>query len=71
MIFTEFILDFSDQEISPLDHHVLGNSSMMRLLNFIKVLKLSWKFQNILASVHESLFVKVNALLNEDSSNCN
>ena len=66
MILSEFILDLADQVISPLDHHVLGNSLVVGALNADKVLKLSWKSKNILVSVHEPLFLEVDTLLDED-----
>lgn len=71
VVLSKLVLDLTDQEISPLNHHVLRDSSMMRLLDFIKVIKFSWKLQDILVGVHEPLFVEVDTLLDEYSSHGN
>lgn len=40
-------------------------------LDLLKVFQLSWQFQSTLVGVHDSLFLEINALLNENSSHGN
>ena len=43
VVLSEFVLDFTDEVVSPLDHHVLSDGLMMRVLDTDEVLELSWE----------------------------
>jgi hypothetical protein len=68
MVFSELVLNLSNQVVSPLDHHVLFDSSMMRVLDLLKVIKFSWQFQYSMIGIHDSLLLEINTLLDENFS---
>jgi len=39
---------------------------MMRVLDFLEVIKLSWQFQNSMVGIHDSLLLEINTLLDEN-----
>ena len=67
MVSSKLVLDFTDQVVSPLDHHVLGHGLVVRVLDGDQVLELSGELEGGFVGVHEALLLEVDALLDEDS----
>lgn len=66
MAVAEFVLNFTNEEFSPLDADVGGNSFVVLLLSLIHLFPALGELQGSQVSVHVSLLKEVNALLGED-----
>lgn len=43
---TKLILDLTNEEVTPLNEHVLGHRLVVRVLDFAQVSQLSWELKN-------------------------
>ena len=52
VLFSELVLDFSNEEVAPVDLDVLGHRLVMRILHANKLFEFSWKLKYCLVGVH-------------------
>mmetsp|Transcript_20668 Transcript_20668/g.31557 ORF Transcript_20668/g.31557 Transcript_20668/m.31557 type:complete len:236 (+) Transcript_20668:6263-6970(+) len=71
VVLPQLVLDLADQEVTPLDHHVLSHSLMVGRLNLLKLVQLTGQLEHSLVGVHEALLLEVDALLDEDAGHGN
>jgi hypothetical protein len=67
VVLAELILDLSDEEVTPLNKHVLGHSLMMGVLDLLQIFQFSWELKHLLVGVEVSLLLEIDALLNKNA----
>lgn len=65
MVFAKLVLDFTNEEVTPLNQHVLGDRLMVGVLDLINVSQLSRELKDCLVGVEVSELEEVNAFLGE------
>ena len=65
VIFAKFVLDLTNEEVTPLNQHVLGHRLMVGVLDLVDVGQLSWELKDCLVCVEVSELEEVYALLGE------
>ena len=65
VISAKLVLDLTNEEVTPLNEHVLGHRLMVGVLDLVNVSKLSWELKDGLVGVEVSELEEVNAFLGE------
>ena len=65
VIFAKFVLDLTNEEVTPLNQHVLGHRLMVGVLDLVDVGQLSRELKDCLVGVEVSELEEVYALLGE------
>ena len=65
VISAKLVLDLTNEEVTPLNQHVLGHRLMVGVLDLVNVSQLSWELKDGLVGVEVSELEEVNAFLGE------
>ena len=71
MILAQLVLDLPNQEISPLNQHILGHGLVVGVLDLGQVIQLSGQLEQGLVCVHITEFEEVDTFLGENLSHAN
>jgi hypothetical protein len=65
VVSSKLVLDLTNEEVTPLNQHVLGHRLMVGVLDLVNVSQLSWELKDGLVGVEVPELEEVNAFLGE------